>query len=176
MRASSENRDEPIPLNIDLSEEQKKSRQRHIYDPYRNAIKHIIKKTRQKHGGVIVLDLHSFSPTWQGQKRDVQIGTLAFGQNPMEREIVKYLEKTCSTNNLTFTENQPYNLSNLIFERTEPARFIQKCNVWYTGLEIRNDLLKDPNMVQQIANIIENTIEQLKQHPDKDVFMRKKTL
>jgi len=154
-----------ISGNMDLDEQQISSRNHEIYQPYQSELKNMIAQTYSNHGGAIVVEMHSYSPAWNGQKRDVQIGTLKLGKNPVSNAMEEFLAGACSKAGFHLAENAPYDLSNLPAHRQYTARSITDQGVYYTGLEIRNDLLGDPETRMQIANILGDALTHLVNHP-----------
>lgn len=162
-----------ISGNFNLDDKDKATRIKQFYTPYQQQLKDLIKDTRAHFGYAIFLDLHSFTPTWKGANRDIHIGTLACSDNFVEVHIAKYLTAACATHDLNFAAHQPYNLKELPKHRSKVARSIEDNGVWYTGLEIRNDMLSTPEKTQTIAQLILESMIALTAHDNKTVFATK---
>jgi len=157
---SSENAS-PIPLNVDLSDDHVIQRTETFYDPFHDTLRDTIQKIRTKFGRVIFLDLHSFTPVWKGQPRDVQIGTLSYRENEIEEHFLSFLPIACAAFGLHFARDEPYNLKNLPEERNKIVQQIRSYGADYFGLEIRNDLLTKDKPTREVARIIHDGLQGL---------------
>ncbi len=153
--------------NIEIPENQREScciqqcakRLEEIYWPYHNEKEQLINQKREEFGGVIVLDIHSFSPTWQQTQRNVEIGTIRCEKTPFSRAFEEYLR---SQSNFTFVSGQPYRVEDI---PTNAAPLISKKNdLQYLGIEIRNDLIANNDGIKKIANLIESGINHVISH------------
>ncbi len=168
---SSENEND-IPGNTNISEAHKRQRLIEFYAPYQEALRNTIEETRARFGYAIFLDLHSFTPIWNGENRNVHIGTLACSDNFVEVHLAKYLTAACAAHDMKFAAHQPYNLKTMPRHRSAAARVIEEYGVWYTGLEIRNDLLSTPKDTKLIAELITEATSALTTYRDKMVFIK----
>ena len=168
---SSENENE-ILGNINLTPAQKKARIKQFHEPFHQKLEYLISDTRDRFGYAIFLDLHSFTPTWQGKDREVHIGTLANSSNFVEKHFAKTMPGACASKNLKFAADYPYNLKTLPRERRKTSLEIEEYGVWYTGLEIRNDLLGEIDTTKTIAKLIFEITLELISHTDTKVFVK----
>ncbi len=143
---------------------QKISRLNEIYWPYHDKKKQLIEDKREIHGGVIVLDIHSFSPTWEQKNRNVEIGTIRCEKTPLSRAFEKFLREEQS--DFTFVSGEPYRVEDI---PTNAAPMITDRNdLQYLGLEIRNDLILNESGILKITALIENAINHITSHTDID--------
>lgn len=170
---SPENRTFKIPENQPeiCCNQQRIRRIEEIYWPYHDAKKSLITETRKKHGGVIVLDMHSFSPTWEQRKRDVEIGTIRCEKTPLSRAIEGYFKEQ---HDFKFVSGEPYRVA----ERpANAAPLISDMNdLQYLGIEIRNDLIATPDGVDKVCTLLQNSIENLLSRPDLQTIMSPRSL
>lgn len=132
-----------------------------IYWPYHNAKKDLISQTRARHGGVIVLDLHSFSPTWEQVRRDVEIGTIRCEKTPLSRALEAHLREQ---NEFRFVSGEPYRVAQ---RAGNAAPLIAEMNdLQYLGIEIRNDLIAEESGLSRISDFLQRCIENIMTHPD----------
>ena len=150
---------EPIPGNMNLDDTEIQQRLDTYYTPYQSTIDHILQDTKEKFGHVIWLDMHSFTPTWQGEKRNVGIGTLKMERNDFTLGVEKLLEKRFQDH---FVADHPYDLSLSPYREINAGGVIAaRNNVDYFGIEIRNDLLNTPNQLKAMASGLLDIINQL---------------
>ncbi len=139
-----------------------------IYWPYHNAKKQLINKKRAQYGGVIVLDIHSFTPTWGQKKRSVEIGTLRREKTPFSRAFEEFLRQQ---NDFLFISGEPYRVAE---HPNNAAPLITKYHdLQYLGLEIRNDLIAHDEGIQKIAALLKNAIKYLLNHDDINSITKK---
>lgn len=166
-RISPENADIKIPENQADSccAEQRIRRIEEIYWPYHDAKKRLIQETRARHKGAIVLDLHSFTPTWAQKKRDVEIGTIRCEKTPLSRALEEYLKEQ---NHYHFVSGEPYRVA----ERpSNAAPLISDYNdLQYLGIEIRNDLIEAPDGVEKMTNFLAICLDKLLNHKNLDTI------
>ncbi len=160
---SSEYKNVSIPSNLPdkCCSKQRMMRLNNIYHPYHDSKKEMIKRIRQIKGYVINLDMHSFTPTWKQEKREVEIGTIRCEKTPLSQAIEEYLK---SQSEYKFISGQPYRVA----ERpSNAASLITHSNdIQYVGIEIRNDLISSPDGIEKMVNFIKKCIEYLYNHPD----------
>lgn len=164
----------PVPVNMGLSQMQKNARLDLIYKPYFEAFSRQVKRARESHGGAVVIDLHSFTPVWKEKKRGIHAGTLKVSDHPLSKVLEPLLQKRFAQNCMSFKPDEPYALRRLPPHRSYTAHKIETENVWYLGLEIRNDLLQSESQRHQIVSILEEVSYTLLSHGDFAAFGNKK--
>ena len=155
---SSEN-ESPIPLNVDLTEDAIKQRTETFYDPFHDTLKETIQNVRTQFGRVIFIDLHSFTPIWNGQPRDVKIGTLSYRENAIEKHFLSFLPMACAAFQFNFGRDEPYNLKELPPDRNKITQQIRSYGADYFGLEFRNDILSTSKGVANVARIVHDALQ-----------------
>ncbi len=129
---------------------QKSMRLREIYHPYHRAKENLIKQIRAQHDGALVLDLHSFTPVYQGEKRDVEISTIRCESTPFSRCLETFFKQYQS--DYHFVSGKPYKVA----ERpSNAAPLISATNdLQYLGLEIRSDMIDTPEKQDKMVCFI----------------------
>ena len=151
---------EDIPGNMHLDNQEKQRRLERYYHPYHSAVDDVIKETKEKFGSVLWIDMHSFTPTWQGQPRTVGIGSLKLEKSEFVNKFENLLEDAFQD---LFVPDQPYDLGLSPFREINGGGLIAERNgLEYFGLEIRNDLLSKPNQNQAMAEKLLDIIENLR--------------
>lgn len=97
-------------LVYDLGESEKLQLLNELYLPFRNETKEIIDKALADSKSVIHLSIHSFTKTFEGQKRNVDLGILFDDQRPLESKFSKDLMKLLKIvfPELSIRANEPY--------------------------------------------------------------------
>lgn len=150
---------EHIPSNMMLGDEEKQKRMDSFYTPYHKTVDRVMQDTIQKFGSVIWIDMHSFSPVWQGEPRHVGIGTLKLEKTVLTNKAEEFLEREFQD---MFVPDQPYNLSISPHREMNGGNLIaERNNLEYFGLEIRNDLLSTPAQIETMAGKLIKLVEAL---------------
>lgn len=127
-------------LNTALTEADRRARIARYYDPYHDAVDQVV----ASHPGAYVLSLHSFTPRYEGQRRDVEIGVLfdhdeAFGRWWYDR---------LATTRFDVRLNEPWSgRQGLMYSAQQHAEDHGRRAV---ELEIRYDLLLDAHTRAEI--------------------------
>ncbi len=152
---------------------QRVKRLKEIYEPYHNAKTQLIEDIRsQNENRVLVFDLHSFTPEWRGERRDVEIGTIRCQKSPLSRAFENYLRE--GQDDFNFISGEPYRVAD---RDVNVARILcQNNNLPYFGLEIRNDLIANAEGVQRVVKMINDGIEHIMQHADVENIMKPQLL
>lgn len=150
---------EAIPGNMNLSSDELERRLYTYYAPYHAELDRVLQITKEKYGQVIWLDMHSFTPVWQGKKRPVGIGTLKMERNDFTLGTEKILEDTFGE---LFCADDPYDLSLSPYREINAGGVAAERNdVDYFGIEIRNDLLIGDTQIRTMADQIIKLIGKL---------------
>lgn len=166
---SCENENHVIPPNLpnNCTLDDRQRRMKAVYDPYHDAKSDLIKNIRAQHNGqILVLDMHSFTPTWRGQKRDVEIGTIRSEKTHLSRTLEDYLR---GQSEYRFISGEPYRVA----DRPSNAApdISEKNKLQYLGIEIRYDLIDNMDKRLKMADFIKESVEYLLSHPDKDKIL-----
>lgn len=151
--------DTVIPGNTALDEGEHKSRLENYYMPYHDVLDALLQDTKAKFGHVLWLDMHSFTPIWQGQPRTVGVGTLKTAQTAFTNKAEEWLAQTFGGQ---FKADEPYSMRKPEFRNISGGYSASiRNNVPYFGLEIRNDLLQTSEQIEDMALKILGLIEAL---------------
>ncbi len=149
---SQENR-KTIKMNTGVTRGTKQWQQRHdeIYVPYHAQFIKTVQEIKRKHGSIMLLDLHSFSPDYNDEPREQEIGTLYCKEGTISRSTNETLSQIANDN---FKAQYPY-----------PAFPDSPCNkgseyaksnldIEHVLIEIRNDVLSNEIGVNKAAEIM----------------------
>ncbi|MFN3701050.1 MAG: N-formylglutamate amidohydrolase [Alphaproteobacteria bacterium] len=151
--------DSPIPGNTGLSAAATEARINEYYTPYHKALDQVLQSTIAQFGSALWLDLHSFTPIWNGTPRAVKIGSLKATRSPHTDRIEAALESFFGSD---FVPDQPYNMMIPPYHDIGSGREVAARNgLEYFGIEIRNDLLQTPAQIETMADQLLKVIEVL---------------
>ncbi len=141
-----------------------------LHNPYHDAKFELVSEVRKKHAGVIMLDMHSFTPTWQGTPREVEIGTIRAEKTPLSRALESYLKEQ---DQYKFISGEPYRVA----ERPESAANMVKDrnDLQYLGIEIRSDLIDTAEKREKICAFLQDCVRHLENHPDINNIIAKRS-
>lgn len=156
---SSENKNIIIPHNTSeiCCALQKLKRMEEIYHPYHAQKKQIIEETRNKHNGIIVMDMHSFSPVWNGKPREVELGTIRARKTPLSNALEDFFKQHQTT--YKYISGQPYKVADM--PSNAAAYIANECDIQYIGIEIRNDLIQNQKGRETFVNFLKNGINHI---------------
>lgn len=153
-----------IPENMPDSccSSQSEARLRAIYDPYHNAQSDLIESIRERNGGLaVILELHSFNPTWEQKKRDVEIGTIRYEKTPLSRTLEGYLK---DQDEYHFVSGEPYRVAD---RPANAARHMSEVHdIQFLGIEIRHDLIATPEGISKMSKFLSGCIKHLENAPN----------
>lgn len=94
-----------IPGNRNLSEAERLFRKMIFFDPYHEAIHHLINERIKKNGSTTIISIHSFTPELHGITRPWNIGITYDRSRQFAKKIIELLSVR---KNLTIGDNLPY--------------------------------------------------------------------
>ncbi len=159
-----------IPANLpeNCTLDNRLSRMREIYTPYHDAKNKLINDIRKNHNNeILVLDLHSFTPTWKGKLRDVEIGTIRSEKTDLSNALETYFREQTE---YQFISGEPYRVA----DRPSNAApdISEKNQLQYLGIEIRYDLIDNHEKRLKMANFIKGSVKHLLSHPDRSNILK----
>jgi len=160
---SSEWEDLLIPGNTpeNLTDQERERRMKTVYWPYHEALTKLVDEKRHKFGGVVLVDLHSFSPSWQGLSRDVDVGLLTLNQtHPLASMSAEYVRERSG---YRYKPGEPYFLPARLDVTAAPL-LEERNRTGYLGFEIRNDLIAAPEGREQFCGFFERYLKFLEAH------------
>lgn len=161
---SSEWDDLLIPGNTPekLTDQEVGRRMSTVYWPYHEALTNLVNEKRNKFGGVVLVDLHSFSPSWQGLPREVDVGLLTLDQShPLASMSAEYVRERSG---YRYKPGEPYFLPARV-DITAAPLIKERTRTDYLGFEIRNDLLATDKGREQFCEFFERYLNFLEAHP-----------
>ena len=149
-----------IKGNCDLDGDACAARMDAYYHPFHKACAEIV----QAHLGAgitpIVIAMHSFTPIMHGVERPWEIGFLWNNDPRLAQAMIGLLERETD---LTVGDNEPYSGKDLYYTM---QRHGEDLGLPSTAIEIRQDLLKTPQMIQEWAALLCDVLDELLDRDD----------
>ena len=137
-----------VPGNRELDEATREYRRQCLFKPFHTRLQQLIDERLADGRPVRVVGIHSFTPVYYGQPRELEVGVL-FGQ---AKAYAQRLLDGLDRHPLKVAGNQPYKIDPL-GDMTVPvhgdARGLESVLI-----EVRNDLLRNPEAVTRWANYL----------------------
>lgn len=125
----------PLGFNTSLDETDRQERLVRIHTPYHAAVEAQLRARQARPGPVLLLSIHSFTPTYLGARRDVEMGVLFDDHKGLARRLSEDLAALGWDTRL----NEPWSgREGLIYAASRHGR-AQGCP--YLELELRQDLI-----------------------------------
>lgn len=144
-----------VPGNIDLTHDECSARVAEIYLPFHTALADLIARKRAAGQTPVVVTLHSFTPIFRGERRDVEIGFLY----DRDSRIADAMREFCAGHSTYDVRlNQPYGPSDGVLHTVE--RHLRDGPFPYTMIEVRNDLLASENDLGDVATLLGSALSE----------------
>jgi predicted N-formylglutamate amidohydrolase len=125
----------PIPGNRNLSPADKLARIREIYRPFHSAIADLLDNRATEGVRSLVVTVHSFTPVYKGQRRDVELGILHDRDTRLSARLIT------SFPGVDARLNEPYDPRHGVFHTLTMHAAAR--GLPHVMIEIRNDLISD---------------------------------
>lgn len=142
-----------IPGNVFSDKEAYLAEEKRRYEKYATPYLHAAYKTidelRKKHKKSYIIQLHSFYPQYNGDKRTVDIGVLFDRAEEISKRIANNLRKNTS---LCVMENEPWSIQDtdgIVFEKVENMKDVE-----VIVFDINNKHLRTKEGIKKIANLL----------------------
>ena len=149
-----------IPGNRGIDAAGRNERKNKYYEPFRAGLDEIIKMRMVRDRGPVLITVHSFTPVFDGEKRNIDIGIVHDSDSRLADEIITIAN---SDNTLNVKRNEPYGPDDgVTFTLVEHAVSRGLLNVM---IEIRNDLIADSSaqklMAKKLSEYITGAIDSI---------------
>lgn len=133
-----------------------RARRHHRYaEPYHAEIDRLIGARRQRRQPTRLCSIHSFTPTWHDQPREMEIGVLFDSHEEIAHRLIGDLEEA----RFVARANEPYSgYAGLIHAARRHGR---THDIVYVELEVRQDLISTPAAAREVAQRLVPAIERL---------------
>ena len=137
-----------VPGNRELDEATREYRRQCLFKPFHTRLQQLIDERLAAGRPVRVVGIHSFTPVYYGQPRELEVGVL-FGQ---ARDYAQRLLDGLGQHPLKVAGNQPYRIDPL-GDMTVPVHGDAR-GLDSVLIEVRNDLLRSPQAVTRWADYL----------------------
>lgn len=145
-----------IPGNIGISSEERKARVEEIYRPFRNGLSSLIQRRTVVGRPTVLVTIHSFTPVYFGQTRDVEIGILHDRDSRMADAMIAQADRMQTK--YVVRRNEPYGPADGVTHTlVEHGLSNGLANVM---IEVRNDLLDNEPRQVAIAAFLTTLIKE----------------
>ncbi len=144
-----------VPGNVNISTSEAQARIEQIYNPFSTALNEVIAEKKSLANVPLLVTIHSFTPVYFGQKRDVEIGILHSNDSRLADEM---LSLAPMFGDIKIEHNQPYGPEDGVAHTLEEHGI--KNNLPNVMIEVRNDLLADSDGVKRICDVLFQLISQ----------------
>lgn len=142
-----------IPGNMNVTEEERRARHDAYYVPFHDAVS----ATMARVSNPILVTMHSFTPVYHGEQREVEIGVLHAEDARLADAM---LQSAAKHTKHVVMRNEPYGPTDGVTHTV--AAHATPDNIPNVMLEVRNDLIQTPDqqekMAQQLAEWLEQAI------------------
>lgn len=128
-----------IPGNRGVSDAEREARRREIFDPYHGRIAALLDRRRAAGRRTVLVAMHSFTPVFKGERRNVEIGVL---YNRDIRLAAIMLDLLRAEGDLVVGDNAPYAITDTS-DYTVPVHGEGR-GLPHVEIEIRQDLIAEP--------------------------------
>ncbi len=142
-----------IPMNVNLSQEDRLQRYEAVYLPFYNAIDEVIEGCVQRGQQPAIVSVHSFTPVLDGQLRELDLGVLHDSDSRLADRILSQAEPA---DDYCARRNEPYAPQDGV-THTLTTHGIKR-NLPNVMFEVRNDLVRDAVTQQQWAQRLGNLL------------------
>ncbi|MFD1747014.1 N-formylglutamate amidohydrolase [Rhizobium helianthi] len=138
-----------IPGNENLSETEKASRAEALYFPFQNRIRDEIARRKSEAQAPVLVTVHSFTPVYFGQPRDVEIGILHDSDSRLADRMLAAAEATTL---YRVERNEPYGPADGVTHTLELHALPN--GLLNVMIEVRNDLIADETGQGVVADFL----------------------
>ncbi len=142
-----------IPGNKDLTDADREARLREVYTPFREQVAEVLSAKSGRSGAPILVTVHTFTPVYAGDRRNVDLGVLHDTDRRLADEVLGLARDEAD---LLVKRNAPYGpedgVTHTLKQHGLPRGLL---NVMF---EIRNTLVTDPDGQDAIAALLSDLI------------------
>ena len=136
-----------VPGNQHLTAEQRQERVEKYYEPFRAALADTIAGTAMP----VIVTIHSFTPIYHGKMRAVEIGILHDSDTRLADVM---LDNAHDHTDRLVQRNEPYGPTHGVTHTLKEHALVN--GHWNVMLEVRNDLIRETDQQEQMAESIAN--------------------
>ncbi|WP_054311773.1 N-formylglutamate amidohydrolase [Mesorhizobium sp. 1M-11] len=143
----------PVPGNLDTSDNDRRLRREVGWAPLEQAIADGVS------GRKALVSIHSFTPIMGGVRRNVDIGILWREPSPFVSAVLRTTQNHGKAAGLVVGDNEPYDWRQAVGYTLN--RHGLQLGLPSIYLEVRNDLLTEPDRLDQVSRILEDSLSEV---------------
>ncbi len=151
-----------VPGNAAVTLEEAARRRDAVFHPYHNAVKGVISRIQARGPAPAIISMHSFTPEMDGFVRPWHISVM-WNQDP--RIPVPLLAALRKIEGLVIGDNQPYS-GRLLHDGYTTQVHATAGGLPYAQIEIRKDMIRTPEGVNEYARILGDALEGVLADPE----------
>ena len=144
----------PVPGNEGLDAAAREARIREVYEPFHRALSQVIDERLAEGRPVVLVTVHSFTPVFRGVRRDTEIGILHDADSRLADALLETLTRD---GRFVVHRNRPYGQSDGVTHTL--ALHALPRGLLNVMIEIRNDLVSDPEAQKAMGRWLSAAIE-----------------
>ncbi len=152
-----------VPGNQDIGVADRLSRTCDIYLPFHGEFARLIATKRARGIAPVIVTIHSFTPVFNGETRNVEIGYLHGDDKRLAEAMLSVSSKSTRYD---IRLNQPYGPTDGVLHSIEKQN--DDTDIPYVMIEVRNDLLTSNDNRENIYALLSNSISEAVSSLDSD--------
>lgn len=147
----------PVPGNANLSEDERRQRARRYYEPFCTMLSELLKERLVSGQLCALLTVHSFSPIYNGKRRDTDIGLIDH-DDPRFADAVFSLLCGGVTDGVTVHRNAPYSQRDGVTHTL--LKHAKSRGLLHVMIEIRNNLISVASEQNAMAKYLVTAVQE----------------
>lgn len=143
-----------VPGNAGLTEAERAARIGEIWQPFHDGLAAFLDRRTQTVPDTVLISIHSFTPVFHGEKRNLHVGLLCDRSRAMSDLMYSALKPSLGDR---IAMNEPYVMSRE-HDYTIPVHGEDR-GLHCTEIELRNDLLASPARIKEWSDKMSSAIE-----------------
>ncbi len=143
-----------ISGNVNLSKVEKNRRVKEFYLPYSNALNNLLFERTEASRLPIIVTIHSFTPTYHGKRREVEVGVI----HDKDSRLAEIFLKICKDDsNLICQVNAPYGQEDGVTHTL--SEYAVAKGLHNIMVEIKNDLITEDKGQYEMAEFLASCLK-----------------
>jgi predicted N-formylglutamate amidohydrolase len=147
-----------IPGNQDKTMAEERRRFEKYAKPYQEKGRDMVRKLLNVHQKVYIIQLHTFFPYYNGQKREIEIDAIfGNGSKKFGNKFYRYVKEHTDYN---VAKNKPWAMED-VSGGAFGQFFEHDPRVEILAIEVRNDIATDPSRREELMHVFNNAVREL---------------
>jgi len=142
-----------VPGNSTISVGERQNRARVFYEPFQSTLADVIAERNSRKCPVVLVTIHSFTPVFNGHKRDVEVGLLHGDDARLAKSM---LNQSNARWPFDCRLNEPYSPNDGVLHTIENQ--LDSMDSLSIMIEIRNDLLRSQLQITTVSEYLQDVL------------------